>query len=214
MRYLLFALFTLLIFVTCRKENVETLTMPVCFDTDILPIFVSNCALAGCHDAATQEEEYQLDNYEGIMKGIVKKHPIRSEIYNVICLSGGERAMPPSPRSPLTDEQKNKIRAWISQGAQNTSNCNFSCDTAVVAYSNQIKKVMANYCTGCHNSSNPNANLDLTTYTDVNKIALNGKMFGTIEGKPSFLKMPPSGSVGNCDILKLKKWIAEGAKNN
>lgn len=214
MKKALFALGFLLFFIGCRNDIVEINTMPVCFDKDILPIFQSNCAMSGCHDGKSNDEaNFDLSNYNGIMQGIVAKHPDRSRNYQVICLKSGESAMPPSPRAKLTSDQKNKIKAWIIQGALNTSNCNFGCDTSVVTYANQVKQIMNTNCTGCHNATSTAALLDLTKYSDVNSIVLDGRLMGSIQGKPGIIKMPPFGtSVGSCDISKLKKWIREGAK--
>lgn len=47
----------------------------ICFQENILPIFVSNCAMTGCHNSIDKAEEYDFSNYEGIMKGVEPKHP-------------------------------------------------------------------------------------------------------------------------------------------
>src|ERR1043165_3349153 len=61
----------------------------LCFERDILPIFLSNCAKSGCHDAASHEEGYILDSYNNIMNtgdddGIVPFDAYESEIYEAI----------------------------------------------------------------------------------------------------------------------------------
>ena len=53
----------------------------ICFESEILPIFLSNCAKSGCHDAASHEEGYVFDSYNGIMKGIKPGDPNDSEIF-------------------------------------------------------------------------------------------------------------------------------------
>ena len=58
----------------------------VCFQENVLPIFVSNCAMSGCHNSIDKAEEYDLTSYEGIMKGVVANHPSRSEVYKVISI--------------------------------------------------------------------------------------------------------------------------------
>ena len=37
-------------------------TTAVCFESDVLPIFQSNCAKSGCHDAASHQDDYVLDS--------------------------------------------------------------------------------------------------------------------------------------------------------
>ena len=39
----------------------------ICFERDILPIIVTNCAKAGCHDAITKEENRNYTSYSGIV---------------------------------------------------------------------------------------------------------------------------------------------------
>ncbi len=62
----------------------------ICFERDILPIFLSNCAMSGCHDAQSREGGYVLTSYETITaKGIVPYQPNKSEIYKVLIGQGG-----------------------------------------------------------------------------------------------------------------------------
>src|SRR5690349_8075119 len=38
----------------------------LCFERDILPIFQSNCAKSGCHDAASAQDGYVFTSYQTI----------------------------------------------------------------------------------------------------------------------------------------------------
>lgn len=40
----------------------------VCFESSVLPIFISTCAITGCHDSKSRKEGYSLDNYNNIIK--------------------------------------------------------------------------------------------------------------------------------------------------
>ena len=82
-------------------------------------------------------------------------------------------------------------------------------------YSGTIAPMLKFYCTGCHSGSNPQGNLDLMTYANVKEVVDDNSLLGTIEWKNGFNKMPKNGSkLTNCNILKIKKWIAVGAPNN
>ncbi|MFB0945535.1 MAG: hypothetical protein ACI9V1_000967 [Spirosomataceae bacterium] len=46
----------------------STATGDVCFDTQILPMIVSNCAQSGCHDSKSKRDGYDLTAYDKIIK--------------------------------------------------------------------------------------------------------------------------------------------------
>jgi hypothetical protein len=56
----------------------------VCFNTEVLPLFITYCASAGCHDPVSKKEGVITNNYANIMKGITAKNPNKSEYYKVI----------------------------------------------------------------------------------------------------------------------------------
>lgn len=184
----------------------------VYFLNEIRPLIISSCAIAGCHDAITHEEDLNLTTYENIIRLVVKRNSGESKLYKVIT-ARGEDIMPPPPHSALTLEQTNSIKKWIDQGAFNNS-CN-SCDSSNILYSAGILPLFKNQCTGCHNSSNPGGNIDLTNFTKVREIALNGVLLGSLEWKPGFAAMPQGGAkLSECEINRIKQWIAAGALNN
>ena len=74
----------------------------LCFDRDILPIFVSQCAKSGCHSNDSHEGDYVLDSYENIVsKGITPGSAINSKIYKVLFKEPEDRM--PKDAPPLTD---------------------------------------------------------------------------------------------------------------
>lgn len=86
----------------------------ICFERDVLPIFLNNCANKNCHDGSG-ESELLLNSYTDILRGVVPGYPYSSSIYKSIIKKTGENKMP--PLQPLTLENRVKIRLWIEQGA-------------------------------------------------------------------------------------------------
>lgn len=186
----------------------------ICFQSSVLPIFVSNCAKSGCHDAASHEEGIVLDNYAGIMRGIRANDAANSKYWKVIItLNNGDR-MPPPPASPLSTAQKDSIYKWIMQGAQNTTNCTTGCDTAQFAYTSTIKPILQTNCYGCHGTLSPGGGYNLTDFNVLKTVALNGKLLGSVKHAASYVAMPPVGKLPDCQITQIKKWIDAGTPNN
>jgi len=95
----------------CRHDPVLPDTPAISFSEQVLPIFASNCATAGCHDGRTK---FGLQNYAEISSRVKAGDAHGSEVYKAITkLSGG---MPPD--GPLSDEQLTLIYVWIMQGAK------------------------------------------------------------------------------------------------
>lgn len=89
----------------------------VCFEKDVLPIFQTNCAISGCHDGSG--EEFRLSDYNSIREQVKPNNAKDSRVYSAITNTWDE-FMPPSPRQPLSKEQRTLIYVWIQQGAKNT----------------------------------------------------------------------------------------------
>ena len=90
----------------------------VSYQHDIAPIIAANCAQPGCH-GTERTERFNLLSYEAISQLVEPNKPHNSELYEVIRLYSGEKAMPPQPNEPLTDTQITQIYIWILQGATN-----------------------------------------------------------------------------------------------
>jgi hypothetical protein len=103
--------------INCKHSpSIENLP-EVCFERDILPIFLNNCTMRGCHDG-TGESELRLNNYSSIIHGIKPGNPDGSRIYRSIT-GAGENRMPPD--QPLSIENRTRIMVWIQQGAGMTT---------------------------------------------------------------------------------------------
>lgn len=187
----------------------------ICFETNVLPVFVSNCAKPGCHNSITRAKDLRFDNYTEIMKSIRPNEPANSNAWKVINETRPDKIMPPPPASPLTKAQKDSVYKWIVQGALNTTNCNNGCDTTFFTYSGAVQSILKSTCIGCHSGPTPTGNLDLSVFNNVRTVALNGKLNGVITGSPGYTPMPFGGNkLPDCNIIQIQKWIAAGAPNN
>lgn len=233
-QYIVVYIFATLIFISCKHEviNVSTnyskdtifvVTPPtgsnpstgttasdtVCFNTEVLPLYVSYCGSAGCHDVASHRDGVITTNYAYIMSGISAKNVSKSEYYTVI---GDE--MPPKSSPQLTTAHIATIKKWIEQGALNT-NCTNVCDTTVFTYSGAIQTILSNNCGGCHGTKPGSANIYLGDYASVKAyVSANKSIFlNSINYLPSLAvskRMPPAGKMVDCKILQIQKWIDNG----
>ncbi len=185
----------------------------VYFVNEIMPVISSNCTMSGCHDNISRAGGIDLTNYTKIMKFVKPGNPNDSKLYKVVKLTNEDR-MPPPPMPPLSQTQKDKIYKWINQGAKNNY-CAASCDTAVFTYSGAVKPVMDKKCVGCHNPANLGGNIDISTYSTIKIVALNGKLYGSVAHQTGYSSMPKnSAKLSDCEIRQFQKWISAGALNN
>lgn len=203
---------------TTDTTDTGTLDSSVCFTRDVLPILVSNCTMAECHDADRPEEGINLTSYASIMSGektIVKPgNPNDSKLYESLVEDEPDERMPPPPRS-LSKAQIDLIARWIREGARNRdcSTDPTTCDTVNVLYATHVQPIMTQNCTGCHGGVAPEAGIDLTQRTTVESNARSGMLLGTMSHASGFVKMPPSGPrVSDCALGTIKAWISQGLR--
>lgn len=212
---MLMALGLVIVSPSCTSEYIQPVS-DICFETEVLPIFQSNCTQSGCHNSTDRTEGYVFDSYENIVsRGIVPGDYKKSEVYKAIVPLVGS-SMPPSPYERLSDEQISTIALWIEEGAQNTTNCASNlCDTTAITFSTAIKPILQTYCYGCHAGSAPQGNINLSNYTGVKTTAQNGTLVGSIEHTGNYSPMPQNANkLSTCTIEKFKIWVAAGAPNN
>jgi hypothetical protein len=187
----------------------------VCFEAEILPLFKSNCAKSGCHDAATHSEDLVLDSYTNIMrKDIVPGKADNSKIYRVLFENGKDK-MPPPPNTDLTTAQKALIGKWINEGAKNTVNCNVTCDSTQFKYGATVSVIINTFCTGCHSGTAASGGIDLSNYANVKIQVTNGRLVGAVTHTAGYSPMPKDANkLNDCQITQIKKWVAAGAPNN
>lgn len=223
---ILIIIFSIAIINGCKHEiinpngdnSIDSTLYPggICFERDILPIFTSNCAMSGCHDVASQASGYILNTYSSIVsKGIVPGNAANSKIYKVLIETDPGDRMPQQPLPPLTASQIAVIKNWINSGAPNGTNCSTNCDPNVFTYSKAVRPTIETYCLGCHNNSNAGGGYSFSTFSQVQTIALNGKLVGVISHSVGFSPMPKGGAkLSDCKIQQITKWVNSGAPNN
>lgn len=90
-----------------------------------------------------------------------------------------------------------------------------TCDTSNVTYSITILPVIQGNCNVCHSSASPSGGVITDNYTGLSIVALNGKLWGTINWDQGYSHMPQySSKLSDCNLKKIKIWIDAGAPNN
>lgn len=91
-----------------------------------------------------------------------------------------------------------------------------TCDTvAAISYTNQIVPLLQASCTsGCHNGIGSGHNLK--NHSAASGDALSGALLGSVKWITPYQAMPQGASskISDCDIAKIKLWVAQGAPNN
>lgn len=209
--------------VGCRHEADLSNFPPVCFDSEVLPVFQSSCAYSGCHDASSAAAGVVLDSYSEIIKHVSKGNSRNSKVYQAI-ISSWE---PMPPDRPLPKDLRTTIRIWIDQGALETM-----CDTVghgkppvyAACFSRDVLPVMLSSCaiSGCHDATTAAEGIRLTSFQTVMQGGVtpyspsNSKLYRVIS-KPSGDGdlMPPSPyqKLPQPVIDSISRWILLGAKN-
>lgn len=186
----------------------------VYFQRDVLPILISNCAMSGCHDAATAQEGIVLASYAQVMASgeVVPGDLDEGDLYEAITENDPDKIMPPPPATPLTGAQIAVIRTWIQQGARDlTCDEGGGCDTTQVTYTTYIRPLMQTYCTGCHSGSSPSGGIGLTTHAEVVAVAATGALYGAMAHETGYAAMPQGGDkLSACRIDQVAAWIRAG----
>lgn len=190
----------------------------VYFNTQILPVLISNCAFSGCHDAATASDGVVLTDFNNVVRTAdVEAGDLDSDLYEVITEDKQDKRMPQFPRPRLTAEQIQLIRTWIMQGAQNLI-CDQNaggCNTEATTYSGTIRPLLQNTCVGCHRDGLENGGINLSSHAGVKAAAQSGRLYGAINRDPGFVAMPFGGNkLQQCSIERIKYWIDAGAPDN
>ncbi len=104
---------SLLFVIACQKVSTTTYdctgTAPT-YTTDIKPIMDANCALSGCHNAASREAGFDLSNYNGVVSASAS-----AAFLGAIEHLSRYDAMPRNA-SKLDDALIKKIYCWANNG--------------------------------------------------------------------------------------------------
>ena len=199
----------------CTTTDTTITNKSVCFSRDVLPILLSSCGTSGCHDDITQASDIVLTDYSSVTfnNEIVKPfNPLNSDLYKILLKSDDSR-MPPLPASRFTDEQITLIYDWIDEGALDEE-CAILCDTTIFTYSGAIDDIITTSCLSCHSGGSPSGNVSLTNYAEVKAIADDGRLVNAINATGGISLMPTSGSLSDCQITQIEKWVSDGAQDN
>lgn len=194
----------------------------ICFTQNIFPLFISNCAMASCHDGLSQGEEenlFPLNSYATIIQHVQPFNPSGSRVYRAV--NGQEEEfMPPPPKSALTATQKELMKKWIAEGALNNDCPNTNCDTTgTISFNSGVKPIIDNYCISCHNATTTNGGVNLNGYAQIKTFAetiRNGVpvLVGVTRQLAGFKAMPPFTQLDPCSIRTIALWIDQGRLNN
>jgi hypothetical protein len=87
--------------------------------------------------------------------------------------------------------------------------------TTNISYTQYVVPVLNQYCYTCHTGSFPSGGITMGTYNTDKAIALNGKLYGSINHSSGYSPMPQGmAKLTNCQVANIKKWIDAGTPNN
>ncbi|GCD76699.1 hypothetical protein JCM31826_01810 [Thermaurantimonas aggregans] len=210
------ALSSAMVLLQCTRRNEEDLKA-ICFEASILPVIQANCGTAGCHDATTAADGYDLTNYIGIMRAVKPGNGTGSKLVKVMLETRPDKRMPPPPAAPMSQDFIDLVIKWIDKGEGNVVGCasNAACDTSSVSFARDVQPILNDFCVSCHTAGAPSGGVVLNTYNGVKTVADNGKLIGSISHTPGFSAMPPSGiKLDECKLNTIKAWVNSGAPNN
>jgi len=86
------------------------------------------------------------------------------------------------------------------------------------SFAQDVAPILNSRCVSCHNLTNANAGVNLSSYATVSQVVTpansNGSLLYGVVSRTFGSPMPPSGSLSDQDIQNIKTWIDEGAINN
>lgn len=90
-----------------------------------------------------------------------------------------------------------------------------TCDTVNMKYATDVLPILQANCYSCHGNGNVSGGVSLGSYASVKTQADNGNLIGTITHAAGYPAMPQGAAkLSDCNINKIKAWIARGALNN
>jgi len=92
----------------------------VSYSQHVQPLFNQTCTLSGCHNDASMASNLSLTSYQNLTQRpeiVVPGDPEQSILY--LRIEGRLGRQMPLNRPPLTTNQREGIRTWIEEGAEN-----------------------------------------------------------------------------------------------
>ena len=88
----------------------------------VAPLFETRCI--GCHGDKRQKSDLRLDSFANLLRGgkhgaVIHPGDIKNSelLVRIFLPASDDRAMPPSGKAPLTEDEKTVIKLWIAHGA-------------------------------------------------------------------------------------------------
>jgi hypothetical protein len=103
--------------------NITLVSMGGSFARNILPVFLINCSITGCHDDGSAASGLRLNSYTNVMKGSrygAVVYPYDAQNSKVVKrITGVETPRMPKNRPSLSTSDQGLIANWINGGARN-----------------------------------------------------------------------------------------------
>jgi len=152
---------------------------------DILPLMISNCAMAGCHDVVSHKEGIILTNYQNIIQtgGVRPGDPGDSELFDQIIETRLDKRMPPPRSAAFSPTQIALVKKWIAQGARN-NRCDANvggCDRSNLSYTNTTVPILKARRVGCHNNNLSSRGINLRSQAQTVAAASSGRLLGSVK---------------------------------
>ncbi|MEI7523415.1 MAG: c-type cytochrome domain-containing protein [Mariniphaga sp.] len=228
---LLFALtFLALIYIQCRHDGLNVSTLkPVCFDTEISPIFLNKCAT--CHGQNRSKGGVAFYDYNSIFASVKPYDAQNSKAYKAITGKGFTQLMP--PKGALSENERILIRVWIDQGAKNTL-CTITPTPVVpvdtthtggstagaVCFQRDILPILTSSCgtSGCHDAQTHREGYTIIDYASVmtNLVKAGSPNSSRLYTAVANNNMPPNSYTKLTQAKKdsIYNWIKNGALNS
>lgn len=92
-----------------------------------------------------------------------------------------------------------------------------SCDTVSMTYMKNVVPILQQNCYRCHGTATNSGSFGLVLegYNNLKPYAESGTLIGVITHAQGYVPMPEGGGkLSECDINKIRSWIAHGIQNN
>ena len=90
-----------------------------------------------------------------------------------------------------------------------------TCDTTQVTYSGTIAPIIELNCFACHEGEQSLSGIPLNGYGHLKAMVDAGRVIGALRHLEGFSPMPQNASsLPECELLKIEKWIDDGAPDN
>lgn len=90
-----------------------------------------------------------------------------------------------------------------------------TCDTTQVTYSGTIAPIIELNCYACHEGEQSVSGIPLNGYNNLKAMVDAGRLVGSLRHLDGFSPMPQNASaLPECELLKIEKWVDDGAPDN